>query len=117
MVSPFGNLEPFQFDEICELTALSFCNGTSSELAIRVDFIGESLQIGAVGVFKNGIHWISREDGRFKTTANELPTLLENGTIVYNKSNISVFMNMVQNFTEIFVVDDAITILHHYGSK
>ena len=85
---------------------------------MRVDFLSNSLLNGAVGVFKDGFNWISREDGSFSTTSTEIAIVKDNREMLYPTSNISILFNDVLNVTEIRVGGDLmVTILHEYGGK
>lgn len=67
-VQPFAQSVSYGFKGTCEHVALSLCEGSSSasiRFGVTVDFLTESMENGAVGLFVNNSHWISREDSSF----------------------------------------------------
>ena len=100
---------------MCELIAVQSCNNTQTDFSIRVDFLRNDTSNGAVGIFKNGLNWVSREDGSFSTSSSEQPT----GTVtdrVYTSSRIRVMINSDAQITILRDDEIGITIIHSYGA-
>ena len=84
---------------------------------MRVDFISESDDNGAVGVFKDGFQWVSSEDGSFSTTSNEI-ALIEADGMLYQSSDILIQSNTSSETNTIIVGDGiGVTVVHSYGGK
>jgi hypothetical protein len=117
MVSPFNATPSYNFRGTCELIALTSCSGEESAFAVRVDFIGHSVSNGAVGVYINGLRWISREDGSFfsdiEGSSPTDPNILE-----YPANDIQVMLNEAGMRTEIAVGGSIqVTVVHVYGGE
>lgn len=123
MVSPFSFTPTtgYRFRGTCELTALQSCSGAEPDFAVRVDFLTDTLETGAVGVFRSGLNWISTEEGNFETTSQEMPEVIitdDGEQRRYGDSDIVVTMNTTAK-TNIIRTEDNIltTITHNYEGK
>ena len=116
MVSPFTSAASFSFRGVCELTALTSCNGTEPGFAVRVDFLSDSEANGAVGVLMGqDQRWISREDGSFFSDVPPAPSG-NPGVLEFPGSDITVTLNPAQSTTEIVVGGGIqVTVVHKYG--
>ena len=98
----------------CELIALMSCSGTEPGFSVRVDFLSSDKANGAVGVHKDGLRWISREDGSFVSDSN--PSSSSAGIMTFADNAITIRMNATASRTEIQVgapID--VTVVHFYG--
>ena len=116
-VSPFNASTSYNFLGSCELIALMSCNGTEPDFSVRVDFISSDDSNGAVGVFLDGLSWISREDGSFSAEID--PTSMPDAnTMLFSDNDVTVRMNASASRTEIQVggaID--VTVMHNYGGN
>ena len=101
MVSPFNATPSYNFRGTCELVALRSCSGAEPGFAVRVDFLSDSDSNGAVGVYLDGLRWISREDGSFHSDV-DLPTT-DPDVMKFSAHNLVVTMNKTERRTRIEV--------------
>ena len=87
-VSPFNATPSYQFRGSCELTAVTSCSGVP-DFSVRVDYLTETLDIGAVGVLKDGLVWTVREDRTIESSSSEVPVVSGN-TTRYESSAITI---------------------------
>ena len=114
MVSTFNVAVSYNFRGICEVVALTSCNGTEPGFAVRVDFL-TSRQNGAVGIFMGELRWISLEDGSFSSNAVAAPSSDPN-VLEYPASDVTVTLNEAQSTTTIEVGGSIeVTVVHNYG--
>ncbi len=115
MTSPFNSSTSFTFKGTCELIALSSCDISHPKyFRIAVDFLTDTLNNGAVGVFTNNFKWISREDGTFFTDYEGLTNIIDEDTLHYVDSGITV--QAINSSTKIMVDNGiGVTIQHIYG--
>ena len=117
MVRPFNATPSYSFGGTCELVAVKSCVGAEEGFTVRVDFILDTLANGAVGVYKDGFRWVSREDGSFLTTSEEVPNEDE-GAMYFETSDITVLLNESSKINTIIVGDGILVdIIHSYGGK
>lgn len=117
MVRPFNGTPSYSFRGTCELIAVMSCTSAVQDFSVRVDFISDTTDNGAVGVFKDGFSWVSREDGSFSTTSEEEP-IMEGDGMLYEASDVTVMINESSDTTTISVGDGILaTITHSYGGK
>lgn len=85
------------------------------EQSQTLDFISDDNTNGAVGVYKDGLRWISRDDGSFSSDA-EANSSLDGSIIEYSSSAITVSRNVSAKRTEIEIWDGInVTIMHIFG--
>ena len=116
MVNYFSAQTQYRIRGTCELIAVQSCNDTQTDFSVRVDFLRDDTSNGAVGIFKDGLNWVSRQDGSFSTTSTEQPT----GTATnrfYASSRIRVMINSTEEITTLRDDEIGITVTHSYGGK
>lgn len=122
-VQPFSLSVSYGFKGTCEHTALSLCDSSSTSIkfSVTVDFLTESLENGAVGLFLNNKHWISREDGTFDDGDLEPHTteLADNITRQsYNNTGVVTELHSNKTVITFSTLDGTeITIAHNYGKN
>lgn len=119
-ISPFNATTSYNFRGSCELTALGACDDISTEadFSIRVDFISDTMANGAVGVYKDGLRWISREDGSFFSDIVASSTSSDSNALEFSDIAITVMLNVTAMRTVIVVGDGiGVTVVHYYGGK
>lgn len=116
MVSPFNATNSYNFRGTCELTALMSCNGSRADFAVRVDFAADNSN-GAVGVYKNSLRWISREDGTFIFYNGTENVAASDSTLIdFLSAGVTVRLNSSASTTVIDVQDGiGVTVVHNYG--
>ena len=116
-MSPFNSSTLYNFRGTCELIALMSCNETEPDFSVRVDFLSNTASNGAVGVFLDGLSWISREDGSFSAEIDPTSSPDAN-TMLFSDNDVTVRMNASESRTEIQVggaID--VTVIHYYGGN
>ena len=116
MVNYFSAQTQYRIRGTCELIAVQSCNNTQTNFSVRVDFLRDDTNNGAVGIFKDGLNWVSREDGLFSTSSIKQPT----GTATdrfYASSRIRVMINSTERITILRDDEIGITVTHSYGGK
>lgn len=122
-MQPFARSVSYRFKGTCEHTALSLCETslTSVKFSVTVDFLTESMENGAVGLFLNDKHWISKEDGTFDDGDLEPHiTELANDVVRQSYNRTRVVTELHSNKTIItFSTSDSteISIAHNYGKN
>ncbi|XP_064387505.1 uncharacterized protein LOC135335846 isoform X3 [Halichondria panicea] len=115
MVSPFTRSTSYTFMGTCEHALLQSCDD-SVDFMVRTDFLTDSMDNGAVGVFFNEAWWISREDGSYESSeaASSVSGVPGRETTVYADSNVEVERG--DNYTEIRVGGGiGVNVRHNYG--
>lgn len=70
---------------------------------------------GAVGVYKEGLRWISREDGTFFSDI-EADTTPDDNVLVYSANDVRVTLNNIDSMTVIEVGGNfQVTVTHVYN--
>ena len=115
LVSPFNASTSYNFRGTCELIALRSCDESEEpDFAVRVDFISDTMDNGAVGVYRNGLRWISREDGSFFSDI-EADSSSDENVMVYSANDIRVTLNASESTTVIEVGGTIqVTVTHVY---
>jgi len=88
-VSPFNATPSYQFRGTCELTAVQSCDSSRPDFSVRVDYITDNFDVGAIGVFKDGLRWVISEDRSFFTNSSETPSVSGNETR-YASSEVTI---------------------------
>ncbi len=91
-VRPFNSGPGYQFRGTCEVTALQSCNGSRPDFAVRVDYLSDTFDLGAIGILKDGFVWTVREDRTVLTTSTETPSVT-GSTSTYVRSDVRVTRN------------------------
>ena len=121
-VQPFNRSVSYQFRGTCEHTALSLCEGLSdgSKFSINVDFLTESMEMGAVGLFLGDSRWISREDGSYDDGDAEVLTSEAGENFIRHIYSAGVIVDLYPNMTTITFTNldiDEVIISHNYGNE
>ena len=119
MVQPFNSNTKYSFRGTCELVALTSCNGTEPEFAVRVDFLSDTDSNGAVGVFVGGALWISREDGSlFSDVQADPSSSMGQDVLEYPGHDVTVTLDSAEQRRTIEVGGRIqVTVRHVYGGK
>ena len=106
-VSPFNSTaaNSYSFTGTCELVVLQSCSGAQSDFSVRVDFLTDTGATGAVGVFKDGLSWISRENGMVIPSSEAVQTVFVNQNATLRRNVLEVRDNIM------------VTVIHNYGGK
>ena len=117
-ISPFNGNSKYSLKGTCEYIALSSCDG-SPDFSVTVDFLTGSLENGAIGITKDGQHWISREDGTIESSAvisNTSPDGDGNIVISYRGQNVLGIIG--SGFNRLEVADGInVVVTHQYGKQ
>ena len=117
MVSPFNATPSYNFRGTCELIALQSCSGAEPGFAVRVDFLNGSDANGAVGVFMDGLRWISMEDGSFISNVTHTPAP-NMSVLQFPDHNINVTLDTASMTNRIAVGGSiGVTVVHVYGGE
>ena len=120
MVRPFNRSMGYTYRGSCEIVAIQSCNqsmGVELDFTVRVDYITETSELGAVGIHKDEYTWVSREDGEYVSTSPG-EVVQPDGSLYYPDSDIRVTHNATTMRRTIRVGDGiGITIVHNYGGK
>ncbi len=116
VVRPFNDAPGYNFSDSCEIVAIQSCNLTELDFSVRVDFLTDTTDLGAVGVHKDEFVWVSRENGDF--VSNSPGQLIEaDGSLFYPASDIRITENATAMTTTIKVGDGiGVTIVHNYNT-
>ena len=88
------------------------------DFSIRVDFISDTMATGAVGVYKDGLRWISREDGSFVSDIVASPSSSDSQSMQFLENAITVMLDTAAMRTVIEVGDGiGVTVVHYYGGE
>lgn len=117
-VSPFNSSTSYNFRGTCEVVALRSCVNTKADFAIRVDFISDTMSNGAVGMYKDGLRWNSREDGSFFSDITASSSSSDSNTLEFSDNAITVTLDATAMRTVIEVGGGiGVTVVHYYGGK
>ena len=117
---PFTQSVSYGFKGTCEHVALSLCDSLSATFVVTVDFLTESMENGAIGVFLDDLHWISREDGSFDDGDLEVQAIGRGDDFTRHIYSAGVEVDFHANRTVIkFRYPNAVEVVitHNYGKN